>query len=1193
MKIVKLRATNINSLKGTTQIDFPNFLNGQALFAITGETGAGKSTILDIITCAIYGRTARLKDANELMTRGTGEALCEVEFEVKGKHYRSSWSVHRSRGKADGNFQPDKMELTLLGEEDSIVETGVSRVPKEIEKITGLDFGRFSQSMMLAQGSFDAFLKAKEKERSVLLEKITGTKIYSQVSKLTYDKFKEKERNLSLLNAELKGIEYLSQEKREELEESFKIQGNTLKEAKEKRDNANKLYIWREKLTNLEKEFTDKTKEYNDALKQKEEHKESFVELEYANRALELSQILSNKNATQERFRKNKERVESLKNEIAELKVKLAKLEEEATTSTQLHNRAKADFEVESKKLQNAREVQTKLESKQSEITLLQKNIKEQEEKRDTLKLKNDSLKKQIKLLKDELTNSEELLKKHNKDASLSLDIEAIRQLVESYKNESKNRELIDTSIKTKDEELSSKSSELPKLQKLLEELKKQKEHTFKEYTSLDEKVKTLEKEESTTIQKIDTLKTLNTTLLHYEQSSRDLADEKSRLQTLEASINELYREEQTREDRLAIQKKYIDSLEIQERQTLLIQKYEEDRKNLIDGEPCYLCGSKEHPFIVHSISVDNTTKDTLTKEKKSYSKEQELITTLKSNIASQKAKMDSSRLECSKITLKIDEYKSIFTKHNFLVDKESQADLEEQLETQNKKLYNLKEFRKTRDELLKSKDNAQELFLKQEGLEKELIGSIGIIKNHIKHLTEKKDESTATLLKTKNRLNSYATKYATTFDYTNLSESFKILEQRAKEYEAYQNNQKRSKDKLADIQIEFTKVQADLTSKIANIEEDKKTLTQHQLAYESLKKERTNILNIDNLDEYETSIKSHWEKAEENHSSTMQTLSTNKSLLVEKETRQSKAQIDYKSSQIEKEKALEEFTTSLANKGFESQLALENALKLNRAELQIVCTNIKERYNSTKTLKKSAEDKLKEHTKEHLTTEALEKLQIDKEQKENIYNELNRSIGDVQRQLQTDKDNKEKAKNQLDTIELKQKELNTFAKLNELIGSADGAKFSKFAQGITLDQLIYLANSHLQHLSKRYFIVRQKDEKNLLEIEIVDRYQGDEVRPATTLSGGESFLVSLALALGLSELASQKISIDSLFLDEGFGTLDTDTLDVALDALSLLESKGKMIGVISHVEALKERIPLQIQVHKKGAGESYIVLES
>ena len=1193
MKIVRLRATNINSLKGTTQIDFPNFLNGQALFAITGETGAGKSTILDIITCAIYGRTARLKDANELMTRGTGEALCEVEFEVKGKHYRSSWSVHRSRGKADGNFQPDKMELTLLGEEGGILETGVSKVPKEIAKITGLDFGRFSQSMMLAQGSFDAFLKAKEKDRSVLLEKITGTKIYSQISKLTYDKFKEKEKSLSLLNAELKGIEYLSQEKREELEESFKTQGNTLKEAKEKRDNANKLYIWREKLTNLEKEFTDKTKEYNDALKQKEEHKESFVKLEYANRALELSPILSNKNATQETFTKNKERLESLKNEIAELKVKLVKLEEEATTSTQLHNRAKIDFEVESKKLQNAREVQTKLESKQSEVTTLQNNIKEQEEKRDNLKLKNDSLQKQIKLLNDELTNSEKLLEKHNKDASLSLDIEAIKQLVESYKNESEDRELIYTSLKKKDEELNSKSSELPKLQKVLEELKKDKEHTFKEYSTLDEKVKTLEKEEATTIQKIDMLKTLNTTLPQYEQSSKDLADEKSKLQTLKASIKELYREEQTKEDRLTIQKKYIDSLEVQDRQTLLIQKYEEDRKNLIDGEPCYLCGSKEHPFIVHSTSVDSTTKITLTKEKKSYLKEQDLITTLKSNIASQKAKMDSSRLECSKITLKIDEYKDIFTTHNFLVDKESQADLEEQLETQNRKLSNLKEFRKTRDELLKSKDNAQEVFLKQESLEKELIGSIGIIKNNIQYLTEKKDESTTTLLKTKNRLNSYATKYATTFDYDKLEKSFELLNHRAIQYNTYQDSQKKYKNKLTDIQIDFTKVQADLTSKITNIEEDTKILTKYKLDYESLKKERTNILNIDNLDEYETSIKSHWNKAEEKYNSTMQTLSTNKTLLVEKETQQSNAKTDYKSSQIEKEKALEEFTTSLAKKGFESQLALENALKLNRTELQIVCTNIKEKYNSTTTLKKSAEDKLNEHTKEYLTTEALEKLQIDKEQKENIYNELNRSIGDVQRQLQTDKDNKKKAKNQLDTIELKQKELNTFTKLNELIGSADGAKFSKFAQGITLDQLIYLANSHLQHLSKRYFIIRQKDEKNLLEIEIVDRYQGDEVRPAATLSGGESFLVSLALALGLSELASQKISIDSLFLDEGFGTLDTDTLDVALDALSLLESKGKMIGVISHVEALKERIPLQIQVHKKGAGESYIVLES
>jgi exonuclease SbcC len=109
--------------------------------------------------------------------------------------------------------------------------------------------------------------------------------------------------------------------------------------------------------------------------------------------------------------------------------------------------------------------------------------------------------------------------------------------------------------------------------------------------------------------------------------------------------------------------------------------------------------------------------------------------------------------------------------------------------------------------------------------------------------------------------------------------------------------------------------------------------------------------------------------------------------------------------------------------------------------------------------------------------------------------------------------------------------------------------------------------------------------------MEVIDSFQGDVVRPVNTLSGGESFIVSLALALGLSELASKNISIDSLFLDEGFGTLDEENLDIALNALTLLQNSGKMIGVISHVEALKERIPLQIKIIAKGDGSSYILM--
>jgi exonuclease SbcC len=159
------------------------------------------------------------------------------------------------------------------------------------------------------------------------------------------------------------------------------------------------------------------------------------------------------------------------------------------------------------------------------------------------------------------------------------------------------------------------------------------------------------------------------------------------------------------------------------------------------------------------------------------------------------------------------------------------------------------------------------------------------------------------------------------------------------------------------------------------------------------------------------------------------------------------------------------------------------------------------------------------------------------------------------------------------------------------MIGSSDGRKFAKFAQGITLDQLIILANRYLVLLTSRYELIR--NQKQPLELEIKDCYQGGVIRPVSTLSGGESFIMSLALALGLSELASQKISIDSLFLDEGFGTLDEDSLDMAITALSHLQNSGKMVGVISHVEALKERIPTQIKVVSNGDGTSFIRLES
>jgi len=170
-------------------------------------------------------------------------------------------------------------------------------------------------------------------------------------------------------------------------------------------------------------------------------------------------------------------------------------------------------------------------------------------------------------------------------------------------------------------------------------------------------------------------------------------------------------------------------------------------------------------------------------------------------------------------------------------------------------------------------------------------------------------------------------------------------------------------------------------------------------------------------------------------------------------------------------------------------------------------------------------------------------------------------------------------------------KDVEVWRKLRELIGSKDGAKFRKFAQSITLQILTNHANKHLGRLNDRYALLLQEGDS--LELQIEDYYQAGIKRPLASLSGGESFLASLALALGLSDLAGRSVNIDTLFIDEGFGTLDPETLEVALTALETLRQGNKSVGVISHVGLLKERITTLVVVTKGASGHSTLKVVS
>ena len=237
--------------------------------------------------------------------------------------------------------------------------------------------------------------------------------------------------------------------------------------------------------------------------------------------------------------------------------------------------------------------------------------------------------------------------------------------------------------------------------------------------------------------------------------------------------------------------------------------------------------------------------------------------------------------------------------------------------------------------------------------------------------------------------------------------------------------------------------------------------------------------------------------------------------------------------------------------------------------------------------LQKQLEEKQKLDIEE---TSAELQEQLSKKREE--LNEINETCKALYRQLENQKDHLQKLKEIKKVIAEKEQKIKRWRLLNTLIGDASGRKFNEFAQDLTLTQLIALANKRLVDLSDRYVIDKPLDEEDD-SLVAIDEHMGGQRRSVKTLSGGETFILSLSMALALSDLASKNVEINSLFIDEGFGTLDPETLDQTLDTLEKLQAESsKTIGIISHVDSLKERIATQVMLTRNGQGYSTISIK-
>ena len=951
MKINKVTIKNINSLKGEFEINFKEF-EEEGLFAITGATGSGKTTILDAITLALFGRTPRIKKSTEeLMSKHTGECFSECEFEINGKVYISRFSQKRARSKPEGNIQTPKM--TLFTENGEILETKVSAVPKKVEKLTGLDFNRFTRSILLAQGGFDAFLKASVNEKAELLEKITSSKIYAQISTKVFEKTKEIENETLFLKREIENIEILREDEIQKYHLSIEENKKEYEHLQKRKNSVQEKYQNLKRAKETEKLLYKEENYKKSLLEKKEKFKEQFSLLQKALLAREI--------------KRDFERYEEVKENISSLNFSSKKLEEDI------------------------------------------KNIK-------------DRLSFYLAVSKEELSKDEKSIKKTKK--LLNEDEERIKKLKKEYS------------------------------QKELQELFSKKENIVKE----GEYLKNIQEK----LKKINFLS---------ESKKKARQKIKALLQKNE-ELSKLIKEE---EKEIFYLKEIIKRLEKQKELESKILNYEKDREKLKKGEPCPLCGSLTHPYAQKNdfINFSETEKE-LEKSKEKLTKKEKKIEEYK--IESAKIKNEISHIEETLSTFEKEEEEIKKYEITFKTHKEAEKRLE----------FLREEYKKTQKEINSLKE-------KEETIGK-LKDKIFKYKNALSSLESKRNQINSII----NNLNE------------KISPMFSKLPENKKEFK-FQSFQ------------ELINALIDSDRELAS----KKKLLEENLKREEQEKKRERVLK-------------------------------------------------------------EKFLNALKEKGFLNEEEFKSSL-LTKERIQHLYEmkdeiekNLKESEISVNHLKKELQPFKGQNIEKNLKESEEELLNIEKDME--ILNEERIKLKSI---LKENEKNMKKREKLLEKYEKAFETFKLYSHLNTLIGTKDGSKFRKFAQNITLEYLIELANIHLQKLNDRYLL--QKSDSQELSFEIIDTYQADSKRTVDTLSGGESFIVSLSLALGLCDMVSKKVKINTLFLDEGFGTLDTETLESVLSALNSIKSEGKTIGIISHVESLKERIQRKIKVVKLSGGVSKI----
>ncbi len=1218
MKIQKIRIKNLNSLRLQTTIALDEApIAASGLFAITGDTGAGKTTILDAITLALYGKMHRNKDVKEVISYGAAECYAEVDFQIKEKLYRARWELWRARGKVDGNILGPKRELAAWDEKKQAylpIAEKIKEVDEKVEQITGLDYDRFSRSVVLSQGDFAAFLKSGEKERSDLLERITGTEIYSQLSMAAFQRFRAAAADLDKLKSELENLKILD---KEELKTLTSEQKENTQEAKTKQSALSliqKALNWLASIKSLEERQNNLQA---DSKLLADETAAAKPQLQRLNKHLEISPILPQLEKHDElkaQIHQLSAQIESLRTSGIELNHKKAEKDSERQLAIQSIQSIKQELQEKLPVIEEVRTLDIQIKEKEAPFLRLKKDQENHQQLIGQRSQRIETLENNLKNFRAEESKINEWLTKHQDYHSIFEDLPKIDQHYETLRSSFTQQNELKKEREKIQKEQEKLNTENEKLNKLLGQANTLLDNTLAEFK--DSIPDSFVQSRSELLHKLsEDIEQLNNSNKNLQQlrllndSYQDLLKEYNHY---EEQLDSLQKEETYINTRIMTALETMDALSKQlefkkqvYEQQRMIANYEQDRSQLKPGDPCPLCFSTDHPFHEHKFKpfidqaakeLENTEKqhEILTKDfRKLLNRQQELENAIE-NLAGNDGRSISGSLSLQskkimQMELQIKEIAPELALEDFALTR--QHLINRKIQQFEEQINKLRDQRKKLTSLDASLEQHEAIVQKHNSTKTELDLRIVKINEQATLLDKQIKDAQSRFEEQTNKVNALLKKYNKVFDISSAKETKQELDILRKDFESHQNRQTELQRQTELAAQEFEQVKKQLSETQTALKAINKEISESEEALRLSITQRKSLFGdldptdfLKNLETKKTEAETIQELVNKQWNELQLQLQTNAT--EEKENQKQLENSNKTFTQLEAK--LQE---AIQKTEFENIEELREVI-LSTDELQELKTlqeDLKTRQVQLQQDLKTNSTDLEQAKKLALTDKSPAILQTELETLDASYQQLQQRIGAINERLAQNKLLKAESKKLLDQIENQRKEYNRWAKLNDIIGQADGKKFRVFAQGLTLKKLAQLANQHLQLLNSRYIIHKRSDED--LTLDIIDTYQADNVRSMNTLSGGESFLVSLSLALGLSDLAGRNADINSLFIDEGFGTLDESTLDLAISTLENLQSSGKTIGVISHVKALKERISTQVVIQKSGSGFSNLTV--